>query len=167
MIEHAAIHRRRDQEWTGRGQRHHRQQGVGISVGEFGNRIGGAGRDDQQIGGMCQPHVQHVSFIAPQIGIGIGASTRDRLEGQRHDELFCCGAEDHIHLRFGLCQFGSEVCDFIGRDGTCHPECDMFVRENRHALSLYFQEKGSSDGTVTLQYQSDLQTELSFMTKST
>ena len=101
-------------------------------MGQFGQRVGGAGRDHQQVGGLGQPHVQHVRLSAPQIGIGEGLAAGDRLEGERRDEFFGGGGQYDIHQRPGLGQFRGQFDGLIGCDGAGDAEQDVLVVENGH-----------------------------------
>ena len=74
VVVHPGVHRRGDQQRAVRRQGGDRQQVIGLPVGQFGEGVGGAGRDHQQVGGMSQSHVQDVRLAAPQIGIREGVA---------------------------------------------------------------------------------------------
>ena len=88
VIVHAAIHGGRDQKRRLHGQRRDRQQGIRLPMRQLGDSIRGAGRNDEKIRGMSQPHMQDMRFIAPEIFVCIGAPARDGLERERGDEFF-------------------------------------------------------------------------------
>jgi hypothetical protein len=138
VIVHAAIHRGRDQQRRAHRQRGDRQQTIRLAMRKLGDSIGRARCDDEQIGGVSQPDVKHVRFISPEIFVGIGAPSCDRLKGERCHKFFRRARQDHIHLRASLCQLGGQVCGFIGRDGPGHPEHDAFVGKDGHIRGLYF-----------------------------
>ena len=132
MIVHAAIHSGRDQQWSARRQRCTRQQTIRLTVSQLGNRIRRARRNDEQIGGVPQPHMQNMRFVSPEIFICIGAPAGDRLKRERCDEILRRAREDHVHLRAGLCQLGRQIRGFIGRDRTGDAKYDSFVRQDGH-----------------------------------
>jgi hypothetical protein len=132
VVVHAAVHGGGDQKRRLHCQRRNRQQVIRLPVRQFCDGVGGAGRDDEQVGGVPQPHVQDVRLIAPEILVCVGAPARDRLERERCDEFLRRAGEDHIHLRAGLREPGRQVRGFIRRDGTGDAERDPFSREAGH-----------------------------------
>jgi hypothetical protein len=141
VVVHTAVHGGGDQKGGAHCQRSDRQQVICLPVRQFCDGVRGAGRDDEQVGGVPQPHVQNVRLVAPEIFVRVGAPARDGLECERRDEFFRRAGEDHIHLRAGLREPGRQVRGFIHRDGTGDPERDPFSREAGHICLIILRGK--------------------------
>ena len=141
-VVHPAVHGRGKDERRAVGEGGDGQQIIGETVRQFGERVGGAGRNDEGVGLMRQPDVEHVRFAAPQIGLGVGAAASDRLKGERRDKFFPRFGKDHVHQRSRLRQLGRQVGGFVDRDGTRHTEKDMFIGKDGHGAIILPSMKG-------------------------
>ena len=81
-----------------------------------------AGGDDEQVRCFAKTDVQNMSFISPEIVIGVCAPPGDGLKGERCNEFFRGTCQKHIHLCACLCQLGSQIRCFVRGNGTCDPK---------------------------------------------
>ena len=116
VVIHPGIHRGGYQQPPGQRQRGNCQQVIGLAVGQFGEGVGGAGRNQEQIGLVTQPNVQDMRLAAPQVGVGEGFLPGNRLKGERGDKFFSASRQNDIDLRALLGQFRGQIGGFVGRD---------------------------------------------------
>ena len=118
MIEHIAIHGRRQQQRTSCRQRAHCQQVVRHALRQLRQCMGSDGRDDQQIGGFCQTDVRNVAgqlaCIAALPQFFVDRPPRNRLEGQRAHESLGSRSHDDIDLGVGVSQLTGQIDRFVG-----------------------------------------------------
>ena len=98
MVQHATVHGGGEEERALSCESGNSQEIIGFPVGQPGEGIRGARRDDEDIRAVPEAHMEYMGLAAPEIGLGEGMMAGDRLKGEGGNEFFSGGREDHIQL---------------------------------------------------------------------
>ena len=115
VIPHVDVHRRRDDDRRGGGEIQRGQKIVGDAAREFGEDVGGGGRDEQEIGALRDGDVfdgaVEIGFAAGFGGKQIGDDflAAERGEGQRRDEFARAAGHHDLHGEAVLSAGGGRV----------------------------------------------------------
>ena len=134
VLPHVHVHRRRDQH--GRAGREHdgREQVVGDTGRELRDEVRGSGRDQQRIGGVGQANVADLGFFGEIEGAARNRMARERLQGERGDELFGRAREHDPYRRTRLAEETHHLATLVRRDPAADADDDRLVA-HAHALS--------------------------------
>ena len=130
MAPHVHIHRRRDQDRLVRRHQQGRGQIIGMTTAHPGHQIGGAGRDNNQIGGAAELDMAHLGFgsqvekILVHRGAGKG---RDR---QRRDEFGPGAGQDRHDAGPLAAQQADQLERFVGGDAPADNQKDALVGQH-------------------------------------
>ena len=121
---HEPVHRRRDAEGGIGGETERREQVVGEAVREATDEVGRRGRDEDSIGPARELDVAHRRFggLVPEVGAYRPA--RERLEGERRDELLRARAHHDLHFGAPLTQATHDFGALVRSDAARHAEQD-------------------------------------------
>ena len=139
VVEHVGVGGGGDQLEPRIGESRLGQQVVGDAVGELGDRVGGAGCNDHDVGILGG-----LDVVVPRRPRLVGAVqylvAAEGFEAQRPDEAFGGVAHHDPDLRPRLDEEADELQGFVGGDGAADAEKDLFAGEevfgDLHAFSL-------------------------------
>ena len=106
---HVRVHRRRDQHRAARGEHHRAGQIVGQAVHRPRQKIGGAGRDHDQLGLAREADVADIELAVAVEQVRIDAAVGQRPGRQRRDEFLRGLCHDHAHTCAALPQPADQV----------------------------------------------------------
>ena len=125
--EHLRVHRRRDEHRRPRGGIQRRQEIVGDPVRELADDIRRGGRDEQQIDCRRERDVLDVGIHAPRKLVGDDVAARDRLEGDRADELRRGVRHDRDDFVATFLQPARHFDGLVGANAAGHAESDQHL----------------------------------------
>ena len=136
VLVHVVVHRGRDDDRAGRGERGAGEQVVGQAVGELGHRVGARRRDDEDVGVADQLEVADRVVVGRRL-VGERAARRVALElvgqdrragqpGERRgaDERWLAGRLDDAHRVAGLGGQAHQLERLVGGDPAADAEED-------------------------------------------
>ena len=133
---HAVVHRGRHDDRAGGGERGARQQVVGEAAGELGDRVGGGGRDQVEVGVAHQLEVADrlvgrglLAGERPARGVALELVDEHRRAAQRRErcaphEATRGGRLHDPHRVTGARRKAHELERLVGGDPAAHPEQD-------------------------------------------
>jgi hypothetical protein len=125
VVPHAFVHGGGEEDFVGvGGEEDGGDEIVGETVGHFGESVGGAGGDDDDVGVLRQTNVLRVFAFEMIPEIGVNRVGGEGAEGSGADEFLSFGGHGDGDGRFGLGELGDEVGDFIGGDAAADADED-------------------------------------------
>ncbi len=94
---------------------------------QFGDKVGGAGRNHNRIRIACQIDMRHVVADARIPLICIDGLAGQRLHRYRRDELRCCLCHHHLYRCAGFGQCARKFRHLVTGDTTGQTQHDFFV----------------------------------------
>ena len=83
VLPHLGVHRRREHDRAARGEQRVGEQVVGEPVRGAGQQVGGGRGDDDEVGGLADPHVRHLVDVVPVLVADRAARTAPPRSARR------------------------------------------------------------------------------------
>src|SRR5271169_6053904 len=129
MLEHAGVHRGRDEQRAPRREGRHGEQVVGEPVRQLREDVGRRGGDEEEVRPSREADVQDVRVRAPEVRVRRAA--REGLERQGRDEPARGRRQDRVHVRARLREEARELGGLVRGDGAADAEEDSLAAEDR------------------------------------
>lgn len=126
MMPHFPVHGGRDDERRGRSEHDFGKRAVSETVREFGDNVGGGGRDEDEIGVVGELDVLRSPAFALVEDAGENGILGKRLERERRDELLRAVGHDDENFVSAFAKLADEIGGFIRGDGTGDADDDTF-----------------------------------------
>jgi hypothetical protein len=122
MSPHVHVHGGRHENGGAGRQRDGGHEIVRQAQGELGQEVRGRGRDDQQLGPVCERDVIDLALLGEVEQLRRDALAAQGLEHERRDELAGGGRHRATHRASGAGQCPDQLRDLVGRDAAAHGE---------------------------------------------
>ncbi|MNG83339.1 hypothetical protein D3C79_420600 [compost metagenome] len=136
VAEHLLVHGGRQRDGCRGGQAEGGQQFIRHAGGQARHQVGAGGRDQHQIGPLCQLDVAHARLggrVQQAVGDRVAG---DGLQGQGSDELLGGAGHHHPHLGPLIFQAAYQLGTLVGGDPATDTQQDAFIGQS-HLLLLF------------------------------